>query len=320
MKKLLALIVVGTMLFVLTACQRGTDQAGGAPRIALVLKTANNPFFIDMQKGAEEAAKKLGVNLIVQAAEREVDVEKQMQIIENLIQAKVAALCVTPSGSREIVPAIEKANRAAIPVVIVDTRVDPKAMSESEGKIATFIGSDNYEGGKLAGEFLAKRLGGKGRVAVLEGIPGHETGDSRLKGFRDAIRAMPGIEIVASQTANWERDQGFNVFQNILQSHPDVQAVFACSDLMALGAVEAIAAAKKTGQIAVVGFDALTEAREAVMRGTMDATVAQFPAEMGALAVENAYRVIKGEQVKEEFVVPIKLITKENAAATNASK
>jgi ribose transport system substrate-binding protein len=320
MKRPLVLIVAGTMLLGFTSCQRGTDQAGGAPRIALVLKTANNPFFIDMQKGAEDAAKKLGVNLIVQAAEREVDVEKQMQIIENLIQAKVAALCVTPSGSREIVPAIEKANRADIPVVIVDTRVDPKAMSESKGKIATFIGSDNYEGGKLAGEFLGKRLGGKGKVAVLEGIPGHETGDSRLKGFREAIRAMPGIEIVASQTANWERDQGFNVFQNILQSHPEVQAVFACSDLMALGAVEAIAAAKKTGQIAVVGFDALTEAREAVRRGTMDGTVAQFPADMGALAVENAYRVIKGEQVKEEFVVPIKLITKETLNASEENK
>jgi ribose transport system substrate-binding protein len=320
MKRLLVFIVLGTISMAFTGCQRGTDQAGGAPRIALVLKTANNPFFIDMQKGAEDAAKKLGVNLIVQAAEREVDVEKQMQIIENLIQAKVAALCVTPSGSREIVPAIEKANRASIPVVIVDTRVDPKAMSESQGKIATFIGSDNYEGGKLAGEFLAKRLGGKGKVAVLEGIPGHETGDSRLKGFREAIRAMPGIEIVASQTANWERDQGFNVFQNILQSHPDVQAVFACSDLMALGAVEAIAAAKKTGQIAVVGFDALTEAREAVRRGTMDGTVAQFPADMGALAIENAYRVIKGEQVKEEFVVPIKLITKETLNASEENK
>ncbi len=320
MKRVLVFVLVGIMSITFASCQRGTDQAAGAPRIALVLKTANNPFFIDMQKGAEEAAKKLGVTLVVQAAEREVDVEKQMQIIENLIQAKVAALCVTPSGSREIVPAIEKANRAAIPVVIVDTRVDPKAMSESKGKIATFIGSDNYEGGKLAGEFLAKRLGGKGKVAVLEGIPGHETGDSRLKGFRDAIKMTPGIEIVASQTANWERDQGFNVFQNILQSHPDVQAVFACSDLMALGAVEAIAAAKKTGQIAVVGFDASTEAREAVRRGTMDATVAQSPAEMGALAVENAYRLIKGEQVKEEFVVPIKLITKETLSSTDASK
>lgn len=320
MKRLLVFILVGTLSIAFTSCQRGTDQGGGAPRIALVLKTANNPFFIEMQKGAEESAKKLGVNLIVQAAEREVDVEKQMQIIENLIQAKVTALCVTPSGSREIVPAIEKANRAAIPVVIVDTRVDPKAMSESKAKIATFIGSDNYEGGKLAGEFLAKRLGGKGKVAVLEGIPGHETGDSRLKGFREAIKATPGIEIVASQTANWERDQGFNVFQNILQSHPDIQAVFACSDLMALGAVEAIAAAKKTGQIAVVGFDALDEARKALLNGTMDATIAQFSSTMGAMAVENAYKLIKGEQVQEEFVVPIQLITKENAGATNASK
>src|ERR1043166_5141385 len=314
MKKGLLFVLLGMLSIALLSCHRGAEQTGGTPRIALVLKTANNPFFIDMQKGAEEAAKKLGINLVVQAAEREVDVEKQMQIIENLIQAKVAALCVTPSGSREIVPEIEKANRAGIPVVIVDTRVDPKTMNESKAKIATFIGSDNYEGGKLAGEFIAKKLNGKGKVAVLEGIPGHETGDSRLKGFRDAIKATPDIEIVASQTANWERDQGFNVFQNILQSHPDVQAVFACSDLMALGAVEAIAAAKKTGQIMVVGFDAANEAREAVLKGTMDATVAQSPAEMGALAVENAYRVIKGEPVKEEFVVPIKLITKENAA------
>ena len=314
MKKGLVLLLLLILSVTFLSCQRGTEQAGGAPRIALVLKTANNPFFIDMQKGAEEAAKKLGVNLIVQAAEREVDVEKQMQIIENLIQTKVAALCVTPSGSREIVPAIEKANRAGIPVVIVDTRVDAKAMSESSGKVSSFIGSDNYEGGKLAGEFIAKKLGGKGKVAVLEGIPGHETGDSRLKGFREALKATPEIEIVASQTANWERDQGFNVFQNILQSHPDIQAVFACSDLMALGAVEAIAAAKKTGQITVIGFDASDEARKAVLAGTMDATVAQSPAEMGALAVENAYHLIKGEAVKAELVVPIKLITKENAA------
>jgi ribose transport system substrate-binding protein len=315
MKKVLVLLVLAALFMGLVGCQRGGEQAGGGrQRIALVMKTANNPFFIEMQKGAEEAAKKLNVELVVQAAEREVDVEKQMQIVENLIQTRIAALCVTPSGSREIVPAIDKANRANIPVVIVDTRVDAKALSESGGKVATFIGSDNYEGGKIAGEFLAKRLGGKGKVAVLEGIPGHETGDSRLRGFRDALKATPGIEIVASQTANWERDQGFNVFQNILQSHPDVQAVFACSDLMALGAVEAIAAAKKTGQIAVIGFDATSEARDAIVKGTMDGSVAQSPAQMGALAVENAVKLLKGEPVQPEFVVSIKFITKENAA------
>jgi ribose transport system substrate-binding protein len=313
MKKVLSLLLLTALSLGLSGCQRGGEQsAGGRQRIALVMKTANNPFFIEMQKGAEEAAKKLNVELVVQAAEREVDVEKQMQIVENLIQTRVNALCVTPSGSREIVPAIDKANKANIPVVIVDTRVDAKALGESGGKVATFIGSDNYEGGKVAGEYLAKHLNGKGKVAVLEGIPGHETGDSRLRGFRDALKATPGIEIVASQTANWERDQGFNVFQNILQSHPDVSAVFACSDLMALGAVEAIAAAKKTGQIAVVGFDALSEARDAVRQGSMVATVAQSPDRMGAMAVENAVKLLKGEQVNAEFVVPIKLITKEN--------
>jgi ribose transport system substrate-binding protein len=318
MKKFLSLAVAVVCTAVM-GCQRGEEATGSAPRVAFVVKTLNNPFFIEMQKGAEAEAKKLGVDLTVQAAEREVDVEKQMQIIENLIQTKVAALIVTPSGSREIVPAIEKANAAGIPVIIVDTRVDAKTMAESKATIGTFVGSDNYEGGKIAGDFIAKKLGGKGKVAILEGIPGHETGDSRIRGFRDALKANPGIEIVASQTANWERDQGFNVFQNLLQSHPEIQAVFACSDLMALGAVEAIAAAKKTGKIMVVGFDAADEARKAVAAGTMDATVAQSPADMGAIAVRNAYRLIKGEKVDAESVVGIKLITKENALAVKDS-
>ena len=132
--------------------------------------------------------------------------------------------------------------------------------------------------------------------------------------FGPAVDAHPGIQVVASQTANWERDQGYNVFQNILQSHPQVQALFACSDLMALGAVEAIAAAGKTGKITVVGFDAFSEAREAVLKGTMDATIAQSPAEMGRLAIENAALLLRGQTVPEEVSVKIELITKENAA------
>ena len=310
MKRSTTALVTLTLLLWAAGCQRGGQPSSDKPTIALVLKTLNNPFFIDMKKGAEDTAARLGVNLTVQAAEREVDVDKQMQIIENLIQSKVSALCVTPSGSKEVVPAIVKANRAAIPVVIVDTRVDPQSLKQAGGQVAGFIGSDNFEGGKLAGEFIVKRLGGKGKVAILEGIPGHETGDSRLKGLRSAFEGHSDIQIVASQTANWERDQGYNVFQNILQSHPDVQALFACSDLMALGAVEAIAAAKKTGTIVVVGFDAFSEAREAVQKGTMDATIAQSPYEMGSRAVENAYRVLKGEKVDEDVSVKIQLITK----------
>lgn len=315
MKKLTLVMIAAMLVLGLSSCQRGTTSSDGRPTIALVVKTLNNPFFNDMQKGAEEAAKAANVNLLVQAAEREVDVEKQMQIIENLIQSKVSALCVTPSGSREIVPAIVKANQAGIPVLILDTRVDEKALQAAGGKIATFIGSDNFEGGRVAGEFMAKALNGTGKVAILEGIPGHETGDSRLKGFRQAVAATPGIEIVSSQTANWERDQGYNVFQNMLQARPDIQGLFACSDLMALGAVEAIAAAGKTGKITVIGFDAFSEAREAVTKGVMAATVAQFSAEIGKMGIENAAKLLKGQTLPAEQTVRIQLITKENAAA-----
>lgn len=125
--------------------------------------------------------------------------------------------------------------------IYVLMRVDMEALEESGGKIEGFIGSDNVEGGRIAGNYIIERLGCIGRIAILEGIPGHETGDARLKGFYEALADNPNIKIVSSQTANWERDQGYNVFQNILQSHPDIQALFACNDMMALGAVEAIA-------------------------------------------------------------------------------
>lgn len=285
-----------------------TASAPGKPVVALVVKTLNHPFFIDMQRGAEEAAKQAGVELIVQAAEREIDVERQMQIIENLIQRQVDVLVVAPSGSREIVPVVVKANQAHIPVVVVDTRVDAAALKAAGGHTATFIGSDNYEGGKLAGEFMLRKMGGKAHIAILEGIPGHETGDQRLRGFRDAIKSSPGMVVVASQPANWERDQGYNVFQNIMQAHPEVDALFSANDLMALGAVEAIAAADRTGKITVVGFDALEEARAAVKKGTMAGTVAQDPAEMGRIGVEWAARILKGEKPPADIAVPIRFV------------
>lgn len=284
------------------------SKAPARPRVALVLKTLNSPFFIDMQKGATTAAGPLGLDLVVQAAEREVDVEKQMQIVENLIQTGIKALLITPSGSREIVAVLAKAKAAGIPIVVVDTRLDPAAASAAGVTVQSFVGSDNYEGGRVAGAELVAITGGKAKVALLEGIPGHETGDSRLKGFRDATKDSPGIKVVASQTANWERDQGFTVFQNMLQSHPEIDSVFACNDMMALGAIEAIAAAGKAGKIKVIGFDAVDDARKAIANGTMVASVAQSPSEMGRLAVESAARLIKGEAVPAEQTVKIELV------------
>jgi ribose transport system substrate-binding protein len=157
--------------------------------------------------------------------------------------------------------------------------------------------------------------GGKVKVAILEGIPGHETGDSRLRGFKEAVGGSPNIAIVASQPANWERDLGFTVFQNMLQAHPEIDAVFACNDMMALGALEAIAAAGKTGAIRVIGFDAVDDAKQAILAGTMVASVAQQPAEMGRIGVETVVKVLAGESVPAEQRVSIGLVTAETLRA-----
>ena len=276
------------------------------------MKVLNNPFFIKMEEGAKEAAKKYNVDLVVQAADREIDVERQMQIIENLIQTKVIALCITPSGSREIISAIAKANQAGIPVLIIDTKVDEKIAQEMKVHYAAFIGSDNYKGGLLAGEYIARKFQQPVSIAILEGIPGHETHDSRLKGFLDGIKNSPQIKVIASQPANTERDQGYNVFQNILQSNPDIKALFATNDMMALGALEAITAAGLNGKISVIGFDAVEEARKSIREGRLEGSIAQFPDEMGRLAVEYAVKACSGEIIPATIPVKIELITKDN--------
>ena len=318
MRRYTALLVL--LAIVSASCNRTAPAEDGRKTVALVLKTLNHPFFVDMRRGAQEAADRLGVTLQVQAAEREIDVDKQMQIVENLLQTGIDVLAITPSGSREIVSALAKAKAANVPIVIVDTRIDPKAAAAAGVQPETFIGSDNYEGGRLAGEYVVQLTGGKARVAILEGIPGHETGDSRLRGFRDAVAKASGITIVASQPANWERDQGFNVFQNMLQAHADIDTVFAASDLMALGAIEAIAAAGKTGRIRVIGFDALDDAKTAIEAGTMAASVAQFPYEMGKAAVESAVKVMNGEKLPADIMVKLEMVTSASAKATADKK
>lgn len=305
-RRVMPLLSLGVVLLV-TACNRG-GVATERPVVALVVKTLNNQFFIDMEAGARAAADSLGFELLVQAPEREVDVERQMQIVENLIQRRVQVLALVPNGSRELVPAVLKANAAGIPVLTVDTRLDAATVQAAGAQVVTFIGSDNVDGGRMAGAFVVQQLQGRGAIAVLEGIPGHETGDARLRGFRESVDAAPGIRVVASQTANWERDQAFNVTQNILQAHPGISAIFACNDVMALGAVEAIAAAGREGTIHVVGFDAQDDARAAISAGRMAATIAQNPRAMGRLAMLTAARVLAGEAVPAEQPVAISLV------------
>ena len=212
------------------AIARRRRPASTTKTVALVLKTLNHPFFVDMRRGAQEAADRLGVTLQVQAAEREIDVEKQMQIVENLIQTGIEALAITPSGSREIVSALVKATDANVPIVIVDTRVDAKAAAD-----AGVHTRDVHRLRQLRGRQARRRIRGEGHRR--QGARRHPRRHSRPRDRRFAAARLPrrgrqdapGITIVASQPANWERDQGFNVFQNMLQAHPDIDTVFAAA-------------------------------------------------------------------------------------------
>jgi ribose transport system substrate-binding protein len=276
--------------------------------IAFVTKALDSEWWQRVKSGAEEAARAdPAVRLSVLAPEREVNIDQQVSILENQVTKGVSALAVAPAGASEVLPVLERARAAGIPVLIVDTDINwPAKLS--------YIGADNQRAGRLAGEYIATALEGKGKVAVIRGILGVATHEDRLAGFHEAISKSPGIGIVAVQPANSERALGMSVMENILTSHPDVRAVFATNDQMALGVVEAIAARNLTGKVLVVGVDATSEAVRAVQAGRLTADVAMHPEVLGRDAVEAAIKAARGQPVAKRIDTGETLVTKENAA------
>lgn len=294
-------LVVFSLGLLLTGCGGGAKQeAAKKTVIGLSISTLNNPFFVDLRDGAKAAADANGMELVVMDAQD--DASKQLANIENMIQQKVSVIIVNPVDSKAIVPAIEAANKANIPVITVDR-------GAAGGKVVAAIASDNVAGGKMAGKYIVEKLGAKGKVVELEGIPGTSAANDRGKGFNEEAKAAAGISIVAKQPADFDRAKGMKVMENILQANPEINAVFAHNDEMALGALEAIKAAKRTG-VMVVGFDATPDAVKAVNEGTLAATVAQKPKDMGKIAVETAKKVAANEKVEASIPVALELVVK----------
>lgn len=307
MKKITYLLAALVLLIAAAACGGGDGGQGGGtdsgPRMALSVSTLSNPFFVAMRDGAQQAADDAGATLQVSDAQN--DASKQQNDIQNFVTQQYDAILVNPVDSEAVGPAIQAANQADIPVLALDRGAEG-------GEIATLISSDNVRGGEMAGEKLIE-LVGSGNVIQLEGIPGTSAARDRGKGFQQAIDAQDQVQLVASQPAGFDRNQGLNVTQNLLQANQDVQGIFAQNDEMALGAVQALGD-RAGSEVVIVGFDAIDDALQAIQDGDMNATVAQQPERIGQLGVENAIRVVDGESIEENIPVEVRLVTQDNVS------
>ncbi|MDD7910834.1 ribose ABC transporter substrate-binding protein RbsB [Pseudovibrio exalbescens] len=293
MKKLLGIAVGTAMLLGSTAHSMAADT------MALVVSTLNNPFFVTLKDGAEAKAQEMGYELLVLDSQN--DPAKELANVEDVLNKDIKILLINPTDSDAVSSSIRAANRKEIPVVTLDR-------GASRGEVVSHVASDNVLGGEMAGKLIAEKLGGSGKVVELEGVPGTSAARDRGEGFNKAVAAVEGIEVVASQPADFDRTKGLNVMENILQAQPEINAVFAHNDEMALGAAKAIEASGR--DIIVVGFDGTNDGVAAVNDGSMLATVAQQASMIGAIGIITADQILKGESVEAYTPVPLKLVTK----------
>lgn len=268
--------------------------------IGVSISTLNNPFFVSLEDGINKLANENGTE--VKSLDAQNDTAKQTNDIDDLIQQGVDILLINPVDSSAISPAVESANANGIPVITIDR-------SSEGGKVLALVASDNVEGGEMAAEYIKQISGENVETVQLEGVPGASASRERGKGFMNI--AEESLNVIDSQTANFDRAEGLTVMENMLQANPSIKAVFAQNDEMALGAIEAIKAAGLSDSIQVVGFDGTEDGINSVKDGILSATVAQQPEEMGRLALQAAFDHFAGKTIEEYIPSPLELITKD---------
>lgn len=277
-------------------------------QVGLVMKTLTNPFFIEMEKGARRAEKEMGLTLLVKTAAQETSIEQQIQLVEDLIAAKVDAIVIAPGDSQRLVPTLKKAADAGIKLVNIDNRLDPATAKQVGLVQVPFVSVDNYAGAYKAGKFLAESANNQTQAAILEGIRSADNARLRMEGAKRALLENKQIKLVASETANWKIDEAYQVTRRMFTRHPQIKLLFAANDMMALGAAKYLEESGKKN-VKVVGYDALSEALTEIKAGNMAATIDQQAAEQGYQGVALAVRLLKGETVPGNTVIETRLIT-----------
>lgn len=304
MRRLLGAVAAASLL---AGCAR--KAAHERPQVGVTLLTEAHVFYQDLKRGLQKAADSLGMDLHVVAGEW--DLARQTSQVENFITQKMDAIVIAPVDTRGIVSAVEEANHAGIPVFTVD-------ISSAGGHVASHIASDNAQGGRLVGEYLASLLKGRGDVAILD-QPTLASVIDRVRGFREAIAKYPGIRIVAAPAVERGlRDVAKNKMDNLLQSHPTLQAIFGSNDDCALGALASARAAGRTN-VLIVGFDATPEARSAIEQGSqLRADAIQYPEVIGRRAIETVYQALHGGPVSPLVAVPVGIVDRDSLLARRA--
>jgi ribose transport system substrate-binding protein len=290
------------------AAPPAAPAAKAVPQIGLVMKTLTNPFFIEVEKGARRAEKELGISLQVKTAAQETSIEQQIQLVNDLISAKVDAIVIAPGDSQSLVATLKKAVDAGIKVVNIDNRLDAQAMQQLGLTGVPFIGVDNDAGAYKAGQFLAGQISRPTKAAILEGIRSADNARMRMEGAKRALSENKNIKLVASETANWKIDEAYKVTKSVFAKEPNIELLFAANDMMAIGAVKYLQESGKS-KVKVVGYDALEDAIKEVKAGRMAATVDQQAAEQGYQGVSIALRMIKGEKPAAITLIETRLIT-----------
>lgn len=322
--------LVGTWMVVAVAAFAGcgdrpapTDgseaASAGKPRVALIMKSLANEFFLTMERGAKahQSQHASEYDLIANGIKDELDVARQSQIVGQMVQQGVDAIVIAPADSKALIPDCDRAMKAGIVVVNIDNKFADEVLQEMHIKIP-FVGPDNRKGARLAGEYLATRLTAGDPVAIVEGVPTTFNAQQRKLGFEDAMKAA-GMNIVASQSADWENEKANQVVAAMLTAHPDLKALLCANDNMALGAVAAVRAAGKSGSILIVGFDNISAVQDLVRDGTILATVDQHADQLAVYGIEYALEMLKTRNVPEDRETPVDLITAETLGAQPAA-
>ncbi|MBP6896182.1 MAG: sugar ABC transporter substrate-binding protein [Pseudacidovorax sp.] len=303
-------------LAVLGAFALAPAHAQDKPKVALVMKSLANEFFATMEDGAKahQKANAGQYTLVANGIKNETDTAAQIKMVEQMVAQKVNALVIAPADSKALVPAIKAAVDKGILVVNIDNRLDAAALKEKNIQV-TFVGPDNRAGAKLVGDYLGKQLKSGDKVGIIEGVSTTFNAQQRTLGYQDAMKAV-GANVVGVQSGQWEIDKGNTVAAGMLREHPDLKALLAGNDSMALGAVAAVKAAGKTGQVQVVGYDNIGAIKPMLADGRVLATADQFGAKQAVFGIETALKALAEKKTQAQMPAEIKtdvvLVTKDS--------